>query len=75
MKELHRDENPTILNPKPENYGFIIGKNWNDEHMCAAVPVIGSKTKLAIIYQGSVIKICNNALTARKFIATIRKNK
>lgn len=75
MKDLQRDPHETILHPKPESYGFIVGKNWEDQDMCAAVPVIGSKTKLAIIQHGKVIKYCNNVLTARKFIASLRKNK
>lgn len=75
MKDLQRDPHYTILNPKPGSYGFIVGKNWKDEDMCAAVPVMGSNTKLAIIQHGSVIKICNNVLTARKFIDKLRKNK
>jgi len=75
MKDLHRDHHETILHDKPESYGFIVGKNWEDEDMCAAVPVIGAKQQLAIIQHGKVVKYCKNVLTARKFIAKLRKNK
>ena len=75
VKDLHRDPHCTILDPKPESYGFIVGKNWEDEDMCAAVPVIGAKQQLAIIQHGKVVKYCKNVLTARKFIAKLRKNK
>ena len=75
MKDLHRDPHCTILDPKPESYGFIVGKNWEDQDMCAAVPVIGAKQQLAIIQHGKVVKYCKNVLTARKFIAKLRKNK
>ena len=75
VKDLHRDPHCTILDPKPESYGFIVGKNWEDQDMCAAVPVIGAKQQLAIIQHGKVVKYCKNVLTARKFIAKLRKNK
>ena len=75
MKDLHRDHHETILHAKPESYGFIVGKNREDEDMCAAVPVIGAKQQLAIIQHGEVVKYCKNVLTARKFIAKLRKNK
>ena len=75
MRDLQRDHHETILHAKPESYGFIVGKNWEDEDMCAAVPVIGSKKQLAIIQHGKVVKYCKNVLTARKFIDKLRKSK
>jgi hypothetical protein len=68
-------EHPTILDAKPGSPGFIIGKNWNDEDMIAAIPVVGSKTQLAIIQHGSVIKYCRNFESAKNFIAKLKGNK
>jgi len=68
-------EHPTILDPKPGSPGFIVGKNWNDQEMVAAVPVIGSRTQLAIIYKGSVVKYCRNFESAKNYINKLRKNK
>ena len=42
-----------ILDPKPTEQGFIIGK-YDDPMMYAAVPICGSDTKLAIVHQGWV---------------------
>jgi len=68
-------EHPTILDAKPGSPGFVIGKNWNDEDMIAAIPVVGSKTQLAIIQHGSVIKYCRNFESAKNFIAKLKGNK
>ena len=68
-------ENPSILEPKPCSPGFIVGKSWNDQDMIAAVPVIGSRTQLAIIYHGSVVKYCRNLESAKKYIEKLKKTK
>lgn len=67
-------EHPTVLDAKPGSPGFIVGKNWKDEDMYAAVPVIGSRHQLAIIWHGSVIKYCKNYSSARNFIKAHSKN-
>ena len=63
-----------ILDPKPSEQGFIVGK-YDDPLMYAAVPVAGSDTKLAIIHQGNVIKYCRNRQSALNFIQKHSKKK
>ena len=63
-----------ILNPKPTEQGFIVGK-YSDPLMYAAVPVAGSTTKLAIIHQGNIIKYCRNRQSALNFIKKRSKKK
>jgi hypothetical protein len=61
------NHNSTILNAVNEETGFMTGK-YTDPLVYAAVPVMGSKTALAIIHQGSVIKECRNRKSAINFI-------
>ena len=56
-----------ILDPKPTEQGFIVGK-YDDPMMYAAVPVAGTDKQLAIIHQGNVIKYCRNRQSALNFI-------
>ena len=63
-----------ILDPKPSEQGFIVGK-YDDPLMYAAVPVAGSDTKLAIIHQGNIIKYCRNRQSALNFIQKRSKKK
>ena len=63
-----------ILDPKPSEQGFIVGK-YDDPLMYAAVPVAGSDKKLAIIHQGNVIKYCRNRQSALNFIQKQSKKK
>jgi len=63
-----------ILDPKPSEQGFIVGK-YDDPLMYAAVPVAGSDTKLAIIHQGNIIKYCRNRQSALNFIQKQSKKK
>ena len=63
-----------ILDPKPSEQGFIVGK-YNDPMMYAAVPVGNSNTKLAIVYQGNIIKYCRNRQSALNFIQKQSKKK
>ena len=63
-----------ILDPKPEEQGFIVGK-YDDPMMYAAVPIAGSDIRLAIIHQGRVIKECRNRQSAMNFIDRHRKGK
>ena len=37
------------------------------------VPVMGSKTKLAVIHDGEILKECRNELSAKNYIATHKK--
>jgi len=64
----------SILDPKPVEQGFIVGK-YTDPLMYAAVPVAGSSTKLAVIYQGNILKVCRNRKSAVNFIERHRKGK
>jgi len=64
----------SILDPKPVEQGFIVGK-YTDPLMYAAVPIAGSSTKLAVIYQGNILKVCRNRKSAVNFIERHRKGK
>ena len=57
----------TILDPKPVEEGFIIGK-YEDPLCYAAVPLLGSNTKLVIIHRGKQLKTCRNRKSAINFI-------
>ena len=48
-------------------YGFAT----NDGYY--AVPIMGSKTKLAVIHDGEILKTCRNELSAKNYIATHKK--
>ena len=63
-----------ILDPKPVEQGFMVGK-YEDPLCYAAVPIIGSTTRLAIIHQGKIIKECRNRKSAISFIEKHRKGK
>ena len=64
----------TILDTKPVEEGFIVGK-YDDPMMYAAVPIAGSDTKLAVIHQANVLKVCRNRQSALNFIERHRKGK
>ena len=68
------EQKTTLLDPKPVEEGFMVGK-YEDPLCYAAVPVVGSTTQLAIIHQGSVIKYCRNRQSAINFIEKHRKGK
>jgi len=57
----------SLLDAVPYEEGFIVGK-YDDPKMYAAIPVAGSATKLAIVHQGSIIKVCRNRQSAINFI-------
>ena len=63
-----------ILNPKPVEQGFIVGK-YDDPMMYAAVPISGSTTQLAVVHQANVLKVCRNRQSAMNFIDRHRKKK
>ena len=63
-----------IFDPKPVEQGFIVGK-YDDPLMYAAVPIAGSNTKLAVIHQANVLKVCRNRQSAVNFIERHRKGK
>ena len=63
-----------ILDPKPTEQGFIVGK-YDDPMMYAAIPVAGTDKQLAIIHQGNVIKYCRNRQSALNFIQRQSKKK
>lgn len=64
----------TILDTKPVEEGFIVGK-YDDPMMYAAVPIAGSSTKLAIVHQANVLKVCRNRQSAINFIQRHSKGK
>ena len=64
----------TILDPKPVEEGFIIGK-YDDPMMYAAVPIARSDTKLAVVHQANVLKVCRNRQSAISFIDRHKRKK
>ena len=64
----------SILDAKPVEEGFIVGKH-DDPMMYAAVPIANSSTKLAIVHQANVLKVCRNRQSAINFIEKHRKGK
>ena len=38
-----------------------------------AVPILGSKTKLAVIFEGQILKECRNESSARNYITRHKK--
>jgi len=72
---IKQPPNPHILDAKPIEVGFLVGKSWEDPNLYAAVPIIGSSTQLAIIYQGRCIKECRNRQSAINFIKKHSKGK
>ena len=63
--------NSTILNANPGPLGFV-----SDNDMTyAAVPMGVSSTKLAIIHDGKILKVCRNRQSALNFIAKQQKRK
>ena len=68
------EQKSDILDPKPVEQGFMVGK-YEDPLCYAAVPIMGSTTQLAIIHQGKVIKECRNRQSAINFIESHRKGK
>jgi predicted RNA-binding Zn ribbon-like protein len=68
------NHNSTLLNSNNEEAGFIVGK-YDDPLMYAAIPVSGSTTKLAIIHQGNILKMCRNRQSALNFIDKHRNKK
>lgn len=57
----------SLLDAVPYEEGFIVGK-YDDPMMYAAIPVCGSNTKLAIVHQANVLKVCRNRQSAISFI-------
>ena len=67
----------SLLDAVPYEEGFIVGK-YDDPMMYAAVPISNSTTKLAIVHQANVLKVCRNRQSAINFIdkhKRSRKNK
>ena len=67
------EHNNTVLNPKWEECGFMVGKY--EDPLCYAnmkthcvVPLLGSNTKLVIIHGGKQLKTCRNRKSAVNFI-------
>ena len=64
----------SLLDAKPYEEGFIVGK-YDDPMMYAAVPVAGSTTKLAVVHQANVLKVCRNRHSAITFIDKNKKRR
>ena len=39
------------------------------------IPIMGSKTKLGVIHEGELLKVCRNESSARNFILKHKKSK
>lgn len=63
--------NSTILNANPGPLGFVS----DNEMTYAAVPYGTSDTKLAIIHDGKLLKICRNRSSALNFIDKHKKKR
>ena len=61
--------NSHILNSQPGPMGFVIG---NGEY--AAIPMMGSTTKLMVIHNDLQLKVCRNRQSAMSFIDKHRKS-
>tara|TARA_B100001057_G_scaffold425823_1_gene449525 strand:- start:326 stop:553 length:228 start_codon:yes stop_codon:yes gene_type:complete len=57
----------SLLDAVPYEEGFIVGK-YDDPMMYAAVPIANSTTKLAVVHQANVLKVCRNRQSAINFI-------
>jgi len=66
-------EHPYIFDAKPGSPSFVIGDHWKDENIYAAILIVGSKHRLAIIHGGRVIKECRNLSSAQNFIRSHSK--
>ena len=40
-----------------------------------AVPIMGSNTKLGVIHEGEMLKVCRNETSARNFVKAHKKSK
>ena len=40
-----------------------------------AIPIMGSKTKLGVIHEGEMLKVCRNETSARNFVKAHKKSK
>ena len=63
-----------MLDAVPYEEGFIVGK-YDDPKMYAAVPIAGSTTKLAVVHQANVLKVCRNRQSAINFIDKHRRSR
>lgn len=64
----------SVLDAKPYEEGFIVGK-YDDPMMYAAVPISNSTTKLAVVHQANVLKVCRNRQSAITFIDKHKKRR
>ena len=71
MSKTQQPTNSSILDPKPGPLSFVVGDWDNIETFYAAVPINGSK--LAIVHQANVIKICRNKQSAKNYITKHQK--
>ena len=60
-----------ILNPKPIEMGFYVGKDME----YAAIPLANSDTKLMVFYMGKLLKECRNRKSAMNLIEKHMKGK
>ena len=52
---------------KDAEHGFALDSGYY------AVPILGSKTKLAVIFEGQILKECRNESSARNYITRHKK--
>ena len=73
--KLKQPPNPYIVDSELKETGFLVGKNWEDPNLYAAVPLGGSDTQLVIIHKGKQLKTCRNRKSAINFITKHSKGK
>ena len=72
MNNKEQPTNSDILNPQPGRRGFVVGE-WDDPvKFYAAVPY---GNQLAVVHNGTIVKVCRNEESARKFINKCRKSR
>ena len=62
--------NSHILDCKPGPLPIIVG----DGHL-VAIPLVGSTTKLVVVHNGVVVKVCRNRQSAMTLINKLKKKK
>jgi hypothetical protein len=62
--------NSHILDCKPGTLPIIVGDGY-----LAAIPLVGSTTKLVVVHNGVVVKVCRNRQSAMTLIYKLKKKK
>lgn len=62
--------NSTILDCKPGPLPIIEGDGY-----LVAIPLAGSTTKLVVVHNGNIVKVCRNRQSAMTLINKLKKKK